>query len=132
MTNLIRDGSYLKEAHAFCVVLVPTVPTVMNGMRNAPLTSVRAAVAAIESVVTALRGRALDVDAYESAVNVATAALHMHCFGPIPITHKPCDYKNFVVCLQTNMLNRHINIFAQSLRPLPKQDPTKCALIIYG
>jgi hypothetical protein len=24
MTNLIRDGSYLKEAHAFCVVLVPT------------------------------------------------------------------------------------------------------------
>jgi hypothetical protein len=36
------------------------------------------------------------------------------------------------VCLQTNMLNRHIHIFAQSLRPLPKQDPTKCALIIYG
>jgi hypothetical protein len=44
MTNLIRDGSYLKEAHAFCVVLVPTVPTGMNGMLNAPSTYGRCAV----------------------------------------------------------------------------------------
>ena len=90
MMRLVRDGSYLKETHAFCVVLVPTVPTVMNGMRNAPLSSVRAAMAAIESVVAALQGRALGVATYECVVSVATAALHMHYFGPIPVSHKPC------------------------------------------
>ena len=124
MTNLIRDGLYLKDAHAWLVVLVPAMPTSMNGMRNAPATSVRAAMTAIESVVIALLARELDVDTYESAVNVATAALHMHYFGPVPKTHKPYTYKDFVVCLKTNMLNHQIHEYAQFLRPLPEQDPT--------
>ena len=67
---------------------------------------------------------------YESAVNVATAALHMHYFGPVPKTHKPYTYKDFVVCLKTNMLNHQIHEYAQFLRPLPEQDPTNCALIM--
>jgi hypothetical protein len=34
------------------------------------------------------------------------------------------------VCLGTNLLNRDINVYAQSLGPQSKQDPTKCALVM--
>jgi hypothetical protein len=146
MMGLISNGAQLKGCHAFCVLLVPLVPVptgdgqcnMMNGISNAPLDSVRAATVAIDSVVFALHAlgahnkhKALGVTTYELALNVAAKALHIHYFGPIrPISHGKYTYMTFAVCLMTNLLKRDLTVYAQSLGPQSKQDPTKYALVM--
>jgi hypothetical protein len=76
--------------------------------------------------------RALGVATYERALGVAAKALHIHYFGPIPVSHGNYTYMvTFLVCLMViNLFKCDIAVYVQSLGQQSKWDRTKYALVM--